>query len=141
MKIETLTVVQIEEAKNLLQKNGLPAEDINGDTYLFGTYDNDTLIGVAGLELYGNTALVRSVCVEEAYRSKGMAEILTEHLEHFAKKKGAHTLYLLTTTAENYFKRKGFIKIDRGAVPPPLSQSSEFSTVCPSSAIAMKKDL
>jgi amino-acid N-acetyltransferase len=141
MKIEKLQPEQMPEAMNLLQKNNLPVEDLNGDTMLFGTYEDGELIGIAGIELYGEDALIRSVCVDEAYRSKGMAEILTGHIEQYAKRKGACTLYLLTTTAENYFKRKGFVKVDRDDVPQTIKQSSEFSSVCPSSAVVLKKEL
>lgn len=141
MKIEKLTLGQLEEAKHLLQQNNLPTEDITAETNLFGTYDDKTLVGVAGVELHGTFALVRSVCVEERYRSKGMAELLTGHIEQYAKLKGADVLYLLTTTAENYFKRKGFIKIERQTVPDAIMQTSEFSSVCPSTAAVMKKNL
>lgn len=141
MKIERLTTEQLHEAKNLLQKNNLPIEDIHTNTHLFGTYDNATLVGIAGVELQGAQGLIRSVCVDESYRSKGMAELLTEHIEQYAKQNGADTLYLLTTTAENYFKRKGFIKIERTSVPQAIRQTSEFSSVCPSSATVMMKNL
>ena len=141
MKIERLITEQLPDAKSLLQKNNLPIEDINANTHLFGTYDGDTLVGMAGVELYGNHALVRSVCVEETYRSKGMAELLTAQIENYAKQNGADSLYLLTTTAENYFKRKGFIKTDRNEIPQAIMQTSEFSTVCPSSATVMMKNL
>ena len=141
MKIEALTAGQLEQAKALLRKNNLPVQDLDVHTHLFGTYEGEVLVGVAGLELLGESALVRSVCVAETYRSKGMAELLTEHIEKFATKNGAHTLYLLTTTAENYFKRKGYIKIDRNSVPQNINDTTEFSSVCPSSATAMKKVL
>lgn len=141
MKIEKLTPEQMPEAMSLLQKNNLPTEDLNGQAKLFGTYEDDALIGVAGIELYGENALIRSVCVDEEYRSQGMAEILTEHIEQYAKNKGACHLFLLTTTAENYFKRKGFVKVDRNEVPQNVQLSTEFSSVCPSSAAVLKKDL
>lgn len=141
MKIEKLTPEQLPEAVSLLQRNNLPTEDLNGQARLFGTYEDDELIGVAGIELYGENALIRSVCVDEAYRSQGMAEILTEHIEQYAKTKGACNLFLLTTTAENYFKRKGFVKVDRNEVPQNVQLSTEFSSVCPTSAAVLKKDL
>ena len=141
MKIVKLLPEQMPEAMSLLQKNNLPTEDLNGNTKLFGTYEDEELIGIAGIELYGENALIRSVCVDEAYRSQGMAEILIEHIEQYARHKDACNLFLLTTTAENYFKRKGFVKIDRNAVPENVQLSTEFSSVCPTSAAVLKKDL
>lgn len=141
MKIEKLTPAQMPEAKSLLQLNNLPTEDLNGKTNLFGTYEQDVLVGIAGVELYGEHALIRSVCVAENFRSQGMAEILTEHIEQYARRKGACTLYLLTTTAENYFRRKGFISVDRSEIPDAVKQSTEFSFVCPATAAVLKKNL
>ena len=141
MKIQKLNPEQVNDAIKLLQQNNLPVDDLPGDIRLFGIYEGDTLIGVSGIELYGHSALLRSLCVDTPYRSQGMAEILTEHLEQFAKKKGAQELYLLTTTAENYFKRKGFVKIDRSDVPPAMHQCSELSQDCPAPPAVLKKNL
>jgi len=141
MKIENLSPEQMPEAMSLLQQNNLPVEDLTEATQLFGTYEDGRLIGIAGIELYGENALIRSVCVDEPYRSQGMAEILTEHIEQYAKSKGACNLFLLTTTAENYFKRKGFVKINRNEVPQNVQASTEFSSICPTSAAVLKKDL
>lgn len=141
MKIENLTGKQLEQAKDLLRKNNLPTDDIGDNTRLFGTAEDGVLVGVAGLELYGQDALVRSVCVDERFRRQGMAELLTEHLEQFAKRQGVNTLYLLTTTAEYYFKRKGFSKVNRESVPDVIKHTSEFSSVCPTSAAVLQKAL
>jgi amino-acid N-acetyltransferase len=46
---------------------------------------------------------------------------------------------LLTETAPGYFETKGYQQITRADVPEEVQQSSEFSHVCPQSAIVMKK--
>jgi amino-acid N-acetyltransferase len=58
-----------------------------------------------------------------------------------ARKKGLTTLYLLTQTAEKYFEKKGFEKIARDQTPHEVQQSKEFSHLCPSTAVAMKKQI
>lgn len=50
-------------------------------------------------------------------------------------------MYLLTTTAENYFPAFGFRPVDRSAVPTELMASPEFQGACPASAIVMRKEL
>jgi amino-acid N-acetyltransferase len=48
---------------------------------------------------------------------------------------------LLTTTAERYFPRFGFERVDRKDVPESVRASVEFTSACPSSAIVMRKSL
>ncbi len=50
-------------------------------------------------------------------------------------------LYLLTTTAKDFFNKEGYIVVNRDEVPEPIKNSSEFSSVCPSTAIVMKKEI
>ena len=50
-------------------------------------------------------------------------------------------MYMFTETAPQYFERKGYEKISRDSVPKSIHASSEFSSVCPVSAIVMKKSL
>ena len=49
------------------------------------------------------------------------------------------SVFLLTTTAEQYFPRFGFTVVDRADVPPMVRASAEFARACPSSAIIMRK--
>jgi amino-acid N-acetyltransferase len=46
-------------------------------------------------------------------------------------------VYLLTETAEGFFSRLGFEPVDRATVDSAVQQSVEFTTACPSSAVAM----
>jgi len=50
-------------------------------------------------------------------------------------------IYLLTETAQGYFEKKGYAVINRGGVPLAVQQSSEFSHVCPVSAVVMRKEI
>ena len=50
-------------------------------------------------------------------------------------------LYLLTTTAERYFPKFGFERIERAEVPLSVQTSIEFTSACPSSATVMRKQL
>ncbi len=48
---------------------------------------------------------------------------------------------LLTTTAEDWFPRFGFVRIARDAVPAALHASAELRGACPASAAVMQKPL
>jgi amino-acid N-acetyltransferase len=56
-----------------------------------------------------------------------------------AHRRGATAIYLLTTTAEGFFPRFGFVAVDRGSMPSSIQGSIEFRSACPASAIAMRR--
>ncbi|MCL8311722.1 GNAT family N-acetyltransferase [Leptospira interrogans] len=47
--------------------------------------------------------MIRSLCVEEAYRKEGIGISLYENILTYAQSKGIKELYLLITTAESFF--------------------------------------
>ena len=130
------------QAIALLKAANLPVTDIPNtlDNFLVALID-DEVIGVAGIEIYGSCGLLRSVAVSANHRGLGIAGNLVERIVLFANAKGLSDLYLLTETASAYFNKKGFIPIERGDVPTEIKVSSEFSHICPVSAIVMKKSI
>jgi amino-acid N-acetyltransferase len=127
---------------DLLQASNLPVQDLPAtlENFLVATLDG-VVVGVAGLELYGRYGLLRSVAVENLYRNKNIAAALLSAMEETATQKGLNALYLLTETAMAYFEKKGYIAVGREHVPGVLKSSSEFSHVCPVSAVVMQKQL
>jgi amino-acid N-acetyltransferase len=131
-----------ESVKDLLRKASLPYQDIsiNLDNFLLAK-ENSTLVGIIGLELFGEYGLLRSLAVEAPYRKKGIAHILYERILAYAHLRGIKTLYLLTTTAEEFFSKLGFTRVKRNNVPTPIQNSEEFRSLCPSTAICMVKNI
>jgi len=141
MKIENATPYK-EQIIELLAAQKLPVEDLPDRLENFVVaFDGDELAGVAGIEIYGRYGLLRSVAVNPAYRNKGIAAGLLAEIERIAAQKGLHEIILLTETAPDYFAKKGFQQISRSEIAPEVQQSSEFSHVCPQSAIAMKREI
>ncbi len=103
--------------------------------------DRGAIVGVAGLEVYGRAALLRSVAIDRAWRGTGLGRLITEHALDDAKSAGARDVYLLTTTAEHYFPRIGFACVARESVPDALMASEEFQGACPASAVVMRRAL
>jgi amino-acid N-acetyltransferase len=97
------------------------------------------LVGVAGLELCGGRALLRSVAVSDAWRSRGLGRALVMRILADADARGIPALYLLTTTAERYFPSFGFREIPRDEVPDDVRATAEFQSACPASAIVMMR--
>lgn len=99
------------------------------------------LAAVAGLEVRGDTALLRSVAVRPDWRAHGLGQALVRRVVCRAEERGLRALYLLTMTAEHYFPRFGFERVERGAVPAEIAATLEFRSACPASATAMAKPL
>lgn len=102
--------------------------------------DGGHIVGVAGVEACGSRgehALLRSVAVDPAWRSKGLGRTLVSRAIALAEERGAKALYLLTTTAEGYFPSFGFSLTSREAVPDDVRATAEFQGACPASATVM----
>ncbi len=56
-----------------------------------------------------------------------------------AKRVELRSVYLLTTTARDYFARRGFADCPREEAPAAIRESWEFRTGCPSTAAFMKR--
>ena len=97
------------------------------------------LVGVAGMERYGDSGLLRSVGVAREWRGTGVGRTLVERVLDEGRAAGVRDVYLLTTTAEHYFPRLGFACVDRQSVPPALQASAEFTGACPASAVVMRR--
>jgi len=95
------------------------------------------LVGVAGLEICCNDALLRSVAVRPEWRSHGVGRALVTRAIADAEARGLRALYLLTTTAERYFPSFGFRTIARDEVPAEIRETAEFREACPASARVM----
>ena len=124
----------------LLVAAGLP---IDGVAEHFASFfvvdDGGRIVGVAGIELYGEHALLRSVAVADDAKSSGVGTLLTQRVLEEAAARGARAVYLLTTTAERFFPRFGFERITREDVPDGLRASREFQGACPTSATVMRR--
>ena len=95
------------EIKQLLAGCDLLYEDITAglfEHFLLG-WDGARLIAVIGLEVKNQVALLRSLAVDAGYRNRGIATGLVGKIEDYAKSLNVDTLYLLTLTAEIFFKK------------------------------------
>lgn len=101
--------------------------------------DGDAIVGSAALEIYDAGALLRSVAVAPGREGGGLGRTLVDAALELARASETPAVYLLTTTAERYFPRFGFERIERAAVPADVRQSVEFTSACPASAIVMRK--
>jgi amino-acid N-acetyltransferase len=99
------------------------------------------LVGVIGLEVCSENALLRSAAVAPGWRGRGLGRALVQRIIADAEAQGINALYLLTTTAEHYFPSFGFHPTSREAVPAAVQETVEFREPCCSSAVVMCKEL
>lgn len=128
-------------AIRLLEKCSLPNSDINPGTQLFVMEDRDMVAGTVAIEYDYNDALLRSLSVDEQYRNKGIGDELLSFIENYVKRQGVQNIYLLTTTAEKFFLKRRYEKMERSEVPQFIQSTSEYCSVCPSTATLMKKTI
>lgn len=134
-----VTDAERQSAIAILQSHDLPTADIDEDKLLYVLYRAEKIIGTAGLEIFDDCALLRSVSVTNDEKGKGYGRVINDEIEIFAKESGINCMYLLSTTAKDFFDRQGYCVIKREEAPEAIKQTTEFSSLCPASAVVMKK--
>jgi amino-acid N-acetyltransferase len=108
---------------------------------LFLGYADSKVIGIGGVEVFGKVGLLRSVVIKEQFRRKGLGKMLISEIIETTKRRGVSELYLLTTTAEDFFSRIGFKKIERNAAPAAIKNTTEFKELCSVTSVLMWRKL
>ena len=128
----------LDDVEHLLNACGLPVVGVaeSLDTFIVAE-GQGRVVGVVGLEMCCEHALLRSTAVSPEWRDHGLGRRLVERIIAEAESRDLRALYLLTTTAEHYFPSFGFVKTTREAVPASVQQTAEFQTACPASACVM----
>ncbi len=137
-RIRPATPADLPRVERLLTESSLPLAGVSEALKDFVVAEaGGDLVGVAGLEICRDDALLRSVAVSPGWRSRGLGRQLVTRAIAEAESRGLRALYLLTTTAEHYFPSFGFKHISRDDVPDAVRATEEFTTACPASAAVM----
>ncbi len=141
--VRTASASDIDAVAHLLERARLPTDGLHeqfGDGYAIAECDGVT-VGAEGIEVYDGAGLLRSAVVDPAWRGRGVGDALTRNRLAWASARALTEVWLLTTTAADYFPRFGFVRADRAAAPPAMRRSREFAEACPASAVAMRLPL
>ncbi len=126
----------------LLDAEHLPTADVGLHVKdFFVIRDAHRVIGAIGTETYGSDALLRSLIVAPDRRSRGLGRRLVEHALAASLAQDVRTVYVLTQSAERFAETLGFERCDRATVPAAIARTSEFASLCPASAVCMRRDL
>ena len=139
------TFIQPSEAgvKRLLKASQLDSSDLTPEhlRHFFGLGTKEEPEGIVGLELLNTVALLRSLAVVPSRRRVGLGTKLVAYAEDYARDLGIKSIYLLTNTAESFFKHCGYKRTGRDDAPSAIRETKEFSEICPVSSVLMVKHL
>jgi amino-acid N-acetyltransferase len=133
----------LPELVALLAECALPFGDLT-ETHLrefLVCRDGGRLVATAGLELCDDAVLLRSLAVAATHRGRGLATRLVDALERRARAKRQRVMFLLTKTVPGFFAARGFRPVERQLVPAAIATTTEFRSLCPASALCMRKRL
>lgn len=123
----------------LLADANLPTDGVSEHFRSFFVADEGgSIVASAGLELRGETALLRSLAVTPDARGAGLGAAILRRVLHEAQAHAAQT-FALTTTAESYLSRFGFVRVAREALPGELLASRELQGACPDTAVILRR--
>ena len=130
----------LDRIEALLRDAHLPLDGAR-DAFRVGfvAEDGQTIVGAVAVEMYPDSALLRSLAVDQSAQGQGLGGLLTQAAIGEAQRRGVTAIYLLTTTAEHFFPRFGFVTVDRQSMPASIQGSIEFQSACPASATAMAR--
>lgn len=123
----------------LLEEAGLPAGTGAApfdDAWVVAESDG-VLIGAGAIEVRGAYGLLRSVVVRPAFRGRGIGGAMVSDRLRWSARRRIRAVYLLTTTAPDFFERAGFDVTSRTDVPVEVTRSDQFAGICPADATAM----
>jgi GNAT superfamily N-acetyltransferase len=116
----------------------LPTADLlEGDARYFAFPPN----GFGGFVPFGAHALLRSIVVRDENRGQGTGTAILNALLAEARAAGCEEIWLLTTSAHQFFVRHGFANVLRDTAPPAIRETRQFKELCPVSAVLMRHRL
>ena len=121
------TRTDLPEMIRLLEAADLPTRAIEPfiDTFMVAELDG-ALVAVGGIEVHADTAVLRSVAVDEALRGAGVGHGLSVRLIGLAYMHGVNDIYLFTGNASRFWEKQGFTMISLDDWRQPARASWQF---------------
>jgi N-acetylglutamate synthase-like GNAT family acetyltransferase len=126
----------------LLRAAGLPDEEIGPHLshFLVARKGSGAVVGAIGAEVHAPFALLRSLVVVPDQRGAGLGGELLRRIQREAAAWGVKQGWLLTNTAEGFFRAHGFVVSDRAGAPEAIRGTRQFSGVCGAGAACLTRD-
>lgn len=124
-----------------LEDAGLAADGLEELFRLWVICDGGRPVAVGGLERHGPLALLRSLLVWPGWRGLGLGERLVRALEDEARQAGLSELWLITETADGFFRRLGYVPVALADAPEPVRAFRACACRCGQQAEVMIRSL
>ncbi len=142
MIVTKAKVHDLPEIFGLLRDNGLTFSGAVQDLSSFLVIkEGQKIIGCACLEIHGRAGLLRAVSVKKERQGQGLGMTLIFRVLDLARNRSVRRIYLLTESADKFFSKFGFERVERNEVDPVIQQTEGFNHCCPCSSIVMVNDL
>jgi len=137
------SIDSLEKVKALLATCKLPIADLTplSSPLFFGVCVDNELMAIVGIEMFDGVGLLRSLAVSPTHQGKGLARELVCFAEGYAKERNIKSIFLLTETAEDFFRKLGYQMTDRSKAPESIRSTSQYSGLCPASSALMSRHL
>jgi arsenate reductase len=129
-----------DDLRDALAAASLPVDDLEepGRTFFRFQLLGGLVVGYGGYEVHDRAALLRSVCRTER-SAKGVGPSLVQLLMSRAFDEGARQAFVLTEGAAKFFRRIGFVDIDRATAPEAIRSTRQARDLCPASASLLSR--
>ncbi len=143
MTPERASASDLPAIRALLEALRLPAADVGGPQQIFFvTRDGAGIAGCVGLERCDEReVLLRSLAVRPDRQRGGLGSALHAVALEEARRCSADAVYLLTLSAAPFFERRGYARVERSQVPEAVAGTPEFRSLCPVTAVALRRAL
>lgn len=139
--IRKASPADIPRIKEILLKVNL-STDIEDyiDNFMVMEIDG-SIVATAGLEVYQDTAILRSVAVMPEFQHQNLGDGLVRAMINFADRRNIRKLFLFTQTARGFFEKIGFKPISRESIDEKCKASKQYRGICPVFSSVMELDV
>lgn len=110
----------------ILERCGLEPSDVDPWTTFHIAATGSAIVGCAGAERHGDTAVVGPVAVLHEFRERGVASHLVRAILMKARASGCCQAVSLSNRCISYFSRHGFLLIPRSQLPDEVRASKAY---------------
>jgi N-acetylglutamate synthase-like GNAT family acetyltransferase len=124
--IELATLADAQSIHQLLTDCDLSiSEVLEPGTVYFVARLSEKVVGVCGLEFDGESALLRSVAVDNGMRGRGIARALIDDALRELHCKSIRVLFLFSKDMGAYFENLGWVEVPVGEAADALRQAPQ----------------
>ena len=95
--------------------------------YILKASVGEKLVGILGIEFWGNYISLRALFVDREFRKKGIGGALVRRAQEVARQEGVQSVFTYTLFWNNrFFEKRGFVRVNVHAVPWDIQQCVKY---------------